>query len=48
MTNFQFCSISGEIGKDMDLSAHPQVHPIVIHSFSSQNEEIKTAGKSLL
>ena len=29
----------------MDLSEHSQVHPIVIHSFSSQNEEIKTAGK---
>jgi len=34
----------GEIGKDMDLSEHSQVHPIVIHSFSSQNEEIKTAA----
>ena len=29
----------------MDLSGYPQVHPIVVNAFSSQNEEIKTAGK---
>lgn len=34
----------GEIGKDMDLSGYPQVHPIVVNAFSSQNEEIKTAA----
>lgn len=34
----------GEIGKEMDLSGYSQVHPIVIHAFSSQNEEIKTAA----
>jgi len=38
----------GEIGKDVDLSVQPDLQAVIVQSFSSPNEEVKTAASYAL